>query len=225
VKVRVGRHASGAAGIAPLDIALEVADAVGLPLMAHIDEPPPSYEDVLTRLRPGDILTHCFRPFPNTPATVQGTIKPAVIAARKRGVLFDIGHGMGSFAFKTARTMLANSFSPDTISSDIHSLCIDGPAFDQVTTLSKLLCLGMPLSDVIAASTVNAAMALKRLDLGTFKPGSIGDATILSLREGRFDYVDATGEHLMGERRLIAEGTVLSGHWWHATPGLDKNHA
>jgi dihydroorotase len=216
VKVRVGRHASGTSGIVPLDIALEVAEVVGLPLMAHIDEPPPSYEEVLARLRPGDVLTHCFRPFPNTPATVQGTVKPAVIAARKRGVLFDIGHGMGSFAFQTARTMLANGFQPDTISSDVHSLSIDGPAFDQVTTLSKMLCLGMSLSDVIAASTSNAATALKRLELGSLKPGSVGDATILSLRSGQFDYVDATGEHLSGEQRLIAEATVLAGRWWHS---------
>ena len=91
-------------------------------------------------LRPGDVLTHAFRPFPNAPCTAQGTVKPAVLAARKRGVLFDIGHGKGSFAFKTARAMLANGFQPDTISSDIHVLCIDGPAFDQVTTMSKFLC-------------------------------------------------------------------------------------
>src|SRR5438067_13740265 len=87
----------------------------------------------------------------------------------------------GSFAFKTARAMLANGFYPDTISSDVHTLCIEGPAFDQVTTLSKFLCMGMPLSDVIAASTVNAAMALQRPELGSFKPGCAGDATILSV--------------------------------------------
>ena len=117
-----------------------------MPLMAHIDHPPPSYEEVLARLRPGDVLTHAFRPFPNTPATAQGTVKKVVLEARERGVLFDIGHGKGSFAFKTARAMLANGFSPDTISSDIHQLCIDGPAFDQVTTMSKFLCM-MSLPD------------------------------------------------------------------------------
>ena len=98
IKVRVGRHASGDQGIAPLEYALQVADEVGIPLMAHIDEPPPSYEEVIARLRPGDVLTHAFRPFPNAPCTAQGTIKPAVLKARERGVLFDIGHGMGSFA-------------------------------------------------------------------------------------------------------------------------------
>ena len=119
-------------------------------------------------LRPGDMLTHAFRPFPNSPVTAQGKIKQAVLRARERGVLFDIGHGQGSFAFRTARAMLAGGFLPDTISSDVHALCINGPAFDQVTTLSKFLCLGMSLPEVIASSTVNAAAALKRPELGSF---------------------------------------------------------
>jgi dihydroorotase len=215
IKVRVGRGSSGIHGVAPLDIALQAANEVGMPLMCHIDFPPPSYEDVLERLRPGDVLTHAFRPFPNAPIDHQGRVKDAVLAARARGVMFDIGHGKGSFAFKTARGMLANGFYPDTISSDIHQLCIDGPAFDQVTTLSKFLCMGMPLSDVIAATTVNAATALKRPELGSLKPGSVGDATILSIREGDFDYVDVTGEHMKGDKKIFSEGVVIAGRWWH----------
>jgi dihydroorotase len=215
IKVRVGAHASGRSGTTPLDIALEVAEEVGMPLMAHIDHPPPSYEEVIARLRPGDVLTHAFRPFPNSPATAQGTVKRAVIEARRRGVLFDIGHGKGSFAFKTARAMLANGFLPDTISSDVHALCINGPAFDQVTTMSKFLCLGMPLPDVIGASTVNAAFALRRPELGSLRPGSVGDATILSIKDGRFDYVDVVGEQLTGDRRIVADGVVIAGRWWH----------
>lgn len=215
IKVRVGRHASGTSGIAPLDIALQVANEVGMPLMAHIDHPPPSYEEVVERLRPGDILTHAFRPFPNAPINAQGTVKQVVLAARQRGVFFDIGHGQGSFAFRTARAMLANGFLPDTISSDVHTLCINGPAFDQVTTMSKFLCLGMSLPEVIAASTVNAAVALKRLELGSLKPGSVGDATVLSVQDGRFDYVDVVGEHLEGDRRIVSDGVVVKGRWWH----------
>jgi dihydroorotase len=215
IKVRVGRHASGDQGTAPLDVALQVADEVGMPLMAHIDHPPPSYEEVIDRLRPGDVLTHAFRPFPNAPCTAQGTVKQAVLQARRRGVLFDIGHGMGSFSFKTARAMLANGFYPDTISSDVHQLCINGPAFDQVTTLSKFLCLGMELGEVIRATTVNAAMALKRPELGSLKAGSAGDATVLSIREGQFDYVDVTGEHMTGDRKIVSEATVIGGRWWH----------
>ncbi|MGH1587543.1 amidohydrolase/deacetylase family metallohydrolase [Methylobacterium phyllosphaerae] len=215
IKVRVGRHASGDQGTAPLDIALQVAEETGLPLMAHIDEPPPSYEQVLAMLRPGDVLTHAFRPFPNSPVTAQGAVKPALREARARGVLFDIGHGKGSFAFKTARAMLAGGFLPDTISSDVHQLCIEGPAFDQVTTMSKMLCLGMSLTDVIAASTVNAAVALKRMEYGSLKVGALGDATVLAVRDGAFDYVDTRGEHMTGAQRITAEGVVLKGRWWH----------
>jgi dihydroorotase len=218
IKVRVGRHASGDQGTAPLNIALQVAEEVGMPLMAHIDHPPPSYEEVIDLLRPGDILTHAFRPFPNSPATAQGTVKPAVLAARKRGVLFDIGHGAGSFAFKTARAMLANGFEPDTISSDVHQLCINGPAFDQVTTMSKFLCLGMNLYDVVKSSTLNAGMMLRRPELGSLKVGSLGDATILSVQEGSFDYVDVVGEHLEGDRKIVVDGVVLKGGWWHSKP-------
>ena len=216
IKVRIGRVASGPSGIAPLDIALEVADETGLPMMVHIDEPPPSYEAVVGRLRPGDVLTHCYRPFPNAPIDRAGHVKPAVAAARERGVLFDIGHGKGSFSRKTARAMMAAGFPPDTISSDVHMLCINGPAYDQVTTMSKFLCLGMDLNTIIASSTVNAARALRWPELGSLKPGSVGDASILTVRSGRFGYEDVLGEVVTGERKIVPEGIVVGGQWWHS---------
>jgi dihydroorotase len=160
------------------------------------------------------VLTHAFRPFPNAPVTAQGTVKPAVLAARKRGVLFDIGHGMGSFAFKTARAMLANGFLPDSISSDVHALCIDGPAHDLVTTMSKFLCLGMDLTDIVRSVTETPARAIKRHDLGTLKVGAQGDATLIRINDGSFDYVDVTGEHLDGGKRISAHGMVIKGEWW-----------
>jgi dihydroorotase len=110
--------------------------------------------------------------------------------------------------------MLENGFLPDTISSDVHALCIEGPAFDLLTTMSKLLCLGMPLVAVIAAATQNAAAALQRPDLGSLRPGSAGDASILSLKQGGFDYVDSIGSHLVGEQRLLAGGVIINGHWF-----------
>ncbi len=215
IKVRVGFHASGNSGLVPLDIARQVADQVNMPLMVHIDYPPPTLPDVLARLRKGDILTHCFRPFPNSPATSAGGVIPEVLDARKRGVIFDIGHGMGSFSFATARTMLKNNFMPDCISSDVHALCIDGPAYDLLTTMSKFIELGMPLVEVIRSATQNAAHALNRPDLGTFKAGSAGDATVIDWREGSFDYVDSTGEHLTGKTRLLASHVIINGAMWH----------
>ena len=214
IKVRLGRHASGSQGIAPLAFAMDVAEETGLPIMAHIDEPPPSYGELVAQLRPGDILTHAFRPFPNSPVQSQGRIREEVLAGRARGVLFDIGHGMGSFSFKTARALLAQGFKPDTISSDVHEYCIRGPAYDQAVTLSKFLCMGMDLGEVIAASTENAAAALRRPELGHLAPGAVGDATVLRIDKGRFDYEDVEGETLEGDRRIFSAGVVIGGKWW-----------
>ncbi|MDF0601215.1 amidohydrolase/deacetylase family metallohydrolase [Psychromarinibacter sp. C21-152] len=214
IKVRVGRHASGPTGIHPLTVALQVADETGLPLMCHIDEPPPSYEEVVDLLRPGDVLTHCFRPFPNAPLAGDGTVKPAVQRARDRGVMFDIGHGKGSFGWRTARGMMAQGFAPDVISSDVHALCIDGPAYDQVTTLSKFLPLGMSLPEIVRASTETPAKAVRRPELGSLKVGTPGDASILSLQEGAFELEDVLGETVTTDKRIFAEGCVIGGKWF-----------
>jgi len=215
VKVRVGRNAGGASGVAPLDVALEVAEETGLPVMAHLDNPPPSRLEVLTRLRRGDILTHCFRPFPNAPVRQDGRVREEVLEARRRGVIFDIGHGSGSFGFRTAEAMLTAGFLPDVISSDVHALSIKGPAFDQLVTMSKFLCLGMALIDAIRASTAAPAAALGRGDIGSLQIGAVGDATVLELAEGDFEYRDVLGEARTGRQRLEARGLVVAGCWWH----------
>ena len=215
VKVRVGRNAGGASGVAPLDIALEVAEETGRPVMAHLDNPPPSRLEVLSRLRRGDILTHCFRPFPNAPVEGDGRVREEVLEARRRGVVFDIGHGGGSFGFRTAEAMLAAGFLPDAISSDVHTLSINGPAFDQLVTMSKFLCLGMELVDVIRASTAAPAAALGRTNIGRLEIGAAGDATLLEMAEGEFDYRDVLGETRKGQWRLNVRGLVVGGRWWH----------
>jgi len=215
IKVRVGRSASGDSGVKPLDIALDVAEETGLPVMAHLDAPPPSRREVLERLRPGDILTHCFRPFPNAPVRPDGRVREEVLAARARGVIFDIGHGAGSFGFGTTRAMLAAGFLPDVISSDVHAISIEGPAFDLLTTMSKFLCLGLDLATVIERATSKAAAAIKRPDLGTLKIGHQGEASVIEQASGRFDYADSIGERLAGDTRLVSAGVVLAGRWWH----------
>jgi dihydroorotase len=219
VKVRVGRGAGGASGIAPLDMALEVAEEVGLPVMAHLDHPPPSRLEVLSRLRRGDVITHCFRPFPNAPVRADGRIREEVTEARRRGVVFDIGHGGGSFGFRTAEHMLDAGFLPDVISSDVHALSINGPAFDQLVTMAKFLALGVDLGDVIRASTVAPAAALGRGDLGHLAVGAVGDATILDLVEGEFDFRDVLGESRRGRQRLALRGLVVAGRRWRPPEG------
>ena len=215
IKVRVGRHTSGVHGLVPLQLALEAAELAGLPLMCHIDEPPPRIEDALALLRPGDVLTHCFRPAPNAPCLPDGRVREGVLAARERGVAFDIGHGMGSFAYATAEAMLAQGFAPDVISSDVHALCVDGPAFDNLATMSKFLGLGMPLVDIVRAVTTTPARLLRRPDLGSLRPGAVGDATVLDVEEGEFPAVDVTGATRVFPRRFRLRAIVLGGRLWH----------
>ena len=214
IKVRVGRGASGQSGAAPLDMALEVAEATGLPLMAHLDHPPPSRLDVMGRMRKGDILTHCFRPFPNAPSLPGGGVRPEVIAARERGVIFDIGHGGGSCGFGTSRAMLAAGFKPDVISSDVHSLSIHGPAFNLLHTLGKFHALGMTLPEVVTCATVNAARAIRRPDIGTLQPGAPGEASIFEVVRQPTDYKDVLGEVITADQGFAARGLVLNGRWW-----------
>jgi dihydroorotase len=214
IKVRVGRGASGNSGIAPMDMALEVAEELGLPLMAHLDHPPPSRLDVMSRLRKGDILTHCFRPFPNAPSMPGGGVRPEVLAARERGVIFDIGHGGGSCGFKTSRAMLDAGFKPDVISSDVHILSIDGPAFDLLHTLAKFHVLGLSLPEVVVSATVNAARAIRRPELGTLKPGALGEASIFEVLDQPTEYRDVLGEVIQSNIAFKAHGLVLDGRWW-----------
>ena len=219
MKVRVGRIASGTSGAAPMHIAMEAADRLGVPLMAHLDYPPPSRSEVVGWLRPGDVLTHCFKPFPNDALDGRGKVREEILAARERGVWFDIGHGMGSLDFDVARAMLAMGFLPDVISSDVHALCVDGPAYDLLVTMSKFLCLGMDLTDVLRTATSAPAAAISRPDLGSLKPGAVGDAAILEVRQGRFDYVDSPGQRITGDRRLVSHGVVIGGTWWPVEAG------
>ncbi|HEY8594706.1 MAG TPA: amidohydrolase/deacetylase family metallohydrolase, partial [Devosiaceae bacterium] len=214
VKARVGFNAGGSSGIAPLDIAIEVADELDLPVMAHIDFPPPGRKEILSRLRPGDILTHCFRPFPNAPIDRNENVRADILEARERGVLFDIGHGYGGFAFRSGRAAIRQGVLPDVISSDVHVLSKDGPAHDLLSVMNKFRALGMDLGSVIRAATVSPARAIRRRELGTLAPGSIGDATVLRIEPGAFEHVDAVGDTIIAEDRLVSSGMVLGGLWW-----------
>ena len=213
LKVRVGKHTSGANGIKPLRLALDFAEKSGLPVMAHIDEPDPLYEDVVDLLRPGDVLTHCFRPVPNSPVDEAGRMKPALLAARERGVIFDIGHGMGAFCWSAARAAMEAGFPPDTISSDIHVLCIDGPAWDLLRTMNKLMALGMSLTDVIRATTATPAGVIGRRALGTLAPGGPGDASVIRVLDEPVELEDVRGVTLTHGQRLVAAGRVLGGRY------------
>jgi len=213
-KVRLGNNVSELVGIGALDCAIEAAEELDLPVMVHIGAPPPRRKDILERLRPGDILTQCCRMFPNAATDRDRNIRKEVEEARERGIIFDVGHGRGSFDFDVARAMVDNGFLPDVLSSDVHVNSIGGPAFDVLVTMSKFLSMGVPLSDVVAAATCNPAKAIARTDVGTLKPGAPGDAVVLSLNDGKFEYRDSLNATFIGEKKLEPAGIIVGGDWW-----------
>lgn len=214
IKARIGNTSGGLSGLAPLHLAIEVADRLNLPVMVHIDNAPPSQKDVLDTLRTGDVLTHCFRPWPNAPVDGRRNVREEVLAARKRGVIFDIGYGSGGFSFDSCRAMLAEGIRPDILSSDVHALSVDGPAHDVLSVMSKFLALGMDLPEVVRCVTQNAAAALRRPELGSLAVGTPGDATVLEIRDGAVDHVDAVGQMLRSDAELVNAAVVIAGRMW-----------
>lgn len=218
IKARIGPNSSGDNGMLPLELALDVAADTGLPVMVHIERAPPEITEVVGRLRPGDILTHCCRPLPNAVADAAGDILPACLRARECGVKFDTGHGRGSFSFASFRRMRDAGFLPDIVSSDIHAFNHKERGVELITTMSKLLALDVPLGTVIQLATANPAQALRRPELGRLAVGAAGDASVLALVEGPSTFADSTGAELATDRRLLARGAVRSGHWSPRTP-------
>lgn len=211
VKVRIGGPVTDTFGLGALELALEAAEAVGLPLMTHIGTAPPSYADVVSMLRPGDILTHCYRPAPNAALDDDGKVLDAVRAARARGVLFDIAHGMGAFGYTIAESALREDFPPDLISSDVHVIAVEGPGYDLLHTMSKLLNCGLSLPDVIGMSTSRPALAMRRPELGHLGAGAPADITVLTQVASNYVFQDVEGVARQGSTLLQPVAVYLDG--------------
>jgi dihydroorotase len=167
---------------------------------------------LLPQMRRGDIVTHCFHGNEGGIINSRGRVISAALDARERGVLFDIGHGIGSFAYRVARTAIELGFAPDTISSDLHAHNAEGPVFDLATTLSKLLHVGMPLQDVITAATLTPARAIgKAGGAGALGPGCDADVSVFDLRTGHWALPDAAGETEVVERLLVPRMVIRAG--------------
>jgi dihydroorotase len=192
--------------------ARETADAASLPLMIHIGGSFTPLGEFLELMKKGDVVTHSFNSHPHGLLDEAGKISPEVAEARARGVLFDVGHGAGSFSFEVMEKCLAQGFEPDTISSDLYSANIAGPVYDLVTTLSKFLLLGMGLSEVIRRATANSAQAFNfGAEIGTLKPGAEADVSVLELRDGQFPFTDSDGKTRSGRQMLAPVVTVRGG--------------
>ena len=209
VKLRIGAMTANH-GLAALDLALSAARDARVPLMVHVSRGAEESE-ILRRLRPGDILTHCFHGRGN--GMITESILPEALDARKRGVIFDVGHGCGSFSWDTARKAFEHHFYPDTISTDLHRysatepLCVSLPQ-----VMSQMLCLGMSLEDVILKTTAVPARVLgKEQQIGTLAPGAQADVLVFDLETGDFPFADTHLKVRHGSKRIVPRLLIKSG--------------
>lgn len=212
VKVRMGTPTVGENGLEPLRRARQAAEECELPLMVHVAFGPPEIEDVLALMRPGDILTHCYTGLSMKLVDDEGRLHDFAARAWDAGVIMDIGHGTGSFSFATAEALMAAGRVPDVISTDLHQLSVNGPAFDLPTCMSKFLHLGLPLREVVRAATSRPAEILGcEQDVGTFRPGSRADVALFRLHDGRFPLYDISGAMREGRQLLANTLTIVGG--------------
>jgi dihydroorotase len=214
IKVRASINATGPHSSMALRCAREAADALEVPLMVHVGGPPPFLDDVLPFLRSGDVVTHCFTPFHGGVVDESFAVRPVAREARARGVLFDVGHGGGSFSFSVAEAALDQGFYPDTISTDLHSKCIAAPVVDLPTTIAKFLALGVDLAEAIDKTTHRPAQAYG-LDAGTLRPGAPADIALFSIERRETRLVDAAGLERTGSTALVPRGTIVGGEVVH----------
>jgi dihydroorotase len=211
VKVRQGKNQVGANGVSPLRLAIRAAELAKKPVMVHIGSGVP-LPDILNLLRAGDVLTHCFHGNGDHLLGPDEKVLPEAWEARKRGVLFDVGHGGGSFSFEIARAALDQGFVSDVISTDLHTSSIRGPAFDLPTTMSKMLFLGLSPEEVIERTTVAPARAIGRFpELGTLAVGAVADIAVLRLVDGEFVLTDTRRDRRVANRRIVATHTIRAG--------------
>ncbi len=223
IKARLSEAIAGDNDIEIVRRAIEAAEAIDGFVMIHVGITKTSLEELVTMLRPGDVVTHSFHGHPHGILDDAGKVFDGIIEAQKKGVVFDIGHGAGSFSFKVAEKALTQGFYPGNISSDLHVYNIEGPVFNQVTTLSKFLHLGMSLGDVVKLSTETSAQTIGRKnDLGTLKVGAEGDVSILKLEEGAFTLTDSYGVSVEAKRRIEHVKTVKGGKVYRMWFGRSK---
>jgi dihydroorotase len=211
VKCRLDYRSTAGGSPRALQLALAAARAADVPVMVHIGQGPPSLSEVLEALGPGDIVTHCTTGQNMALIDDDGRVRPCVRDAQARGVLFDVGHGSGGFSFGVAEALVRDGLRPDVISSDLHQLSVLGPGFDLPTTMSKLLAAGMQLTDVIAAASSRAALAIGREDrCGTLARGRRADIAVIRQRPGAVQLFDSYLEPRTADL-LTCEVTVACG--------------
>ncbi|MBM3728035.1 MAG: amidohydrolase/deacetylase family metallohydrolase [Acidobacteria bacterium] len=214
VKIRLTRNIAGDHDLEALKLAREASDAVGLPLMVHIGGQYSPLPRILAMLKRGDVITHSFRGGEGGILDAQGRIIPDVRRAVEQGVHLDVGHGAGSFSWRTAETAVKQELLPGTISSDVHQFNVAGPVFDLATILSKFLHLGLTLEQVIERATASPARVFGfPSGLGTLAEGAEADIAILKMEEGDFEFLDSEQPRQLriAHRKLVPVATLKGG--------------
>lgn len=215
IKVRASNDVGGIHTVEALDKARQAADTAGVPLMVHLGPAPASVEEILSKLGSGDILTHCYTGWEGNTLVENGKPKAFVLAAIKRGIIFDVGHGAGGFDSTVAQIMIAAGQLPNTISTDVHTGSI-AKVHDLPAVMSKFLALGMTLEDIVYRSSY-APQAIGGFDIpkGSQYPiGEVANFAIFEVEEGGFDFADVHGHNFSGKQRIspvlvISNGQVV----------------
>ena len=209
---------------APIERSVEAGTIAGVPVMVDFgaNRPERPISELLgKKLRPGDVYTHCYSGLRGELAE-SGRLSPAMAEGRRRGIVFDVGHGGGSFAWYVAKPAIEEGFRPDTISTDLHVGSMNAGMKDQLNVMSKFLALGLSLEEVVARSTWNPARVVGREDLGHLSVGAPADVTVLSLQSGTFGLVDSFGGRLRADRKLVCELTLRDGRILYDLNGLAR---
>lgn len=204
-------------GFTQVDHAVTAGKLAKVPVIVDFGEhdPPNSIEELFFKhLRPGDMFTHTYSYGPKDRETVvdeNGKVKPFVLEAQKRGIIFDVGHGGGAFSWRQAIPAMQQGFLPNVISTDLHTQSMNAGMKDLANVISKFLAMGMSIQDAIARTTVNPASAIHRPELGTLSVGSDADVSVFNLRKGDFGFIDIRNVQYKGKQKLEAELTIRNG--------------
>jgi dihydroorotase len=213
VKARISKSVAGANDLEAVRRAQSIVEPSRLRVMVHVGDTASPLPDILALLKTGDIVTHVYSPPPHGIFDDNGQVLPEVLAARRRGIRFDIGNGrVGHITWAVAEQAMRQKFLPDTISSDWTDAARTDQVFDFPNVLSKFLALGLPLDQVIERATIQAAHTFPAFgDVGTLRIGSPADIAILQLRAGDFEFVDNANTPRQGTTKLFAHAAVVDG--------------
>ena len=197
----------------PFDNALNAARQAGKPLFVECHLPEYALEDQLAKMRPGDMITHTFEHIKERKPIVdeKNQVRPFVLEARKRGILFDLGHGGAGFWFDQAVPAVKQGFYPSSFGTDLHRFSMNSAMKDMANVMSKFMAMGLSLEQVVEIATWNTAKAIGHAELGNLKAGNPADLVLFRLREGDFGFMDSAGNSIGGNRKLEVEMTVRQG--------------